>query len=116
MIIGTYHLPWQIIGIDHHKTNLGTFETCAVRSYWVVDLESGFRWNTTNIVTYFARVCSRNLVLSDDVDSSITQKKNKSKKSDLLFHLDLTFFKYLYIVSFFAGKSKLVAFYYFLLQ
>ena len=31
----------------------------AVRPYWVVGLESGFRWNTTNIVTYFARVCSR---------------------------------------------------------
>jgi hypothetical protein len=57
-----------------------------------VGLESGLRWNTTNIVTYFARVCSRNLVLSDDVGLSITQKKNKSKKNDILFYLDLTFF------------------------
>ena len=64
----------------------------AVRPYWVVGLESGLRWNTTNIVTYFARVCSRNLVLSDDVDLSIVQKKNKSKKSDIFVYLGLTLF------------------------
>ena len=91
MIIGTYHLPWQIIGIDHHKTNLGTFETCAVRSYWVVDLESGFRWNTTNIVTYFARVCSRTLSLSDYVIVIILTKIKKTKKSDFILCFYLTF-------------------------
>lgn len=69
-------------------------------------LESGLRWNTTNIVTYFARVCSRNLVLSDDVDSSIAQKINKAKKIRLSFLVWLDFIIYEYIIIFLTKKYE----------
>lgn len=85
--------------------NSQDFWILAVRPYWVVGLESVLRWDTTNIVTYFARVCSRNLVLSDYVSSIIMQKKNKSKKTDSFFSFDLTFFNmYFYYV--FEGEVK----------